>query len=86
MSASCSGGNVSQCMAAVGANSTFTQTSILLQGSMYAAAFIFILFVAYACYQGLGTDKVTYYGMFKAVITAVILSALVLLVVQAIVH
>lgn len=53
---------------------------------MYAAAFIFILFVAYACYQGLGTDKVTYYGMFKAVITAVVLSALILLVVQAIVH
>lgn len=85
MSATCSGANVSQCMAAVGAGSTFEHTTVILQGLMYGSAFIFIIFVINACYQGLGSDKVTYYGMFKNVIFAVIMSFMILLVVQAII-
>lgn len=86
MSVACSGASVSQCMAATGSGSTFAVTETLLKGGMWSAAFIFVLFVVVASYQGLGSDKVTYYSMFKSIITAIVMCLGMLMVVQAIIR
>jgi hypothetical protein len=86
MSAVCSGGTTASCISAVGANSTFSVISYTLEGLMWAAGFIFIIFVIHACYNGLGADKVSFYSLFKNTIYAIAMVVAVLGVVKAIVH
>ncbi len=86
MSAACSGGSVSRCMAAVGANSTFTSSHTALEAWMWAGGFIFIIFVMWAGYNGLGPGKGTFYGLFKNSLIAFTMVVMILTVVKSIVN
>ncbi len=84
MSAACSGVSTSACMNSVGGD-TFSNTSLLLHGLMYAVAFLFIIFVTHECYKGLG-EKMTYHTLFRTITAAIIRAMTVCLVVSAFIN
>ena len=52
---------------------------------MWAGGFIFIIFVMWAGYNGLGPGKGTFWGVFKNTIYAFIMIMIILMVVKSIV-
>lgn len=86
MSSTCSGVSVSSCISTVGASQTFSITHALFAGSMYALAFIFVVFVAWKQYSGLGPDKVTIWSLFTSIIWAVVMAFSMIGVVHSIIN
>lgn len=82
MSAMCSGVSTSACINTVGAASTFASSNLLFSGLMYAFAFLFVMFVAWKQYSGLGPGKVTFYSLFTCVVQAIAMVFFVVLAVH----
>lgn len=84
MSSMCSGVSTSTCINTVGAASTFASSNLLFSGLMYAFAFLFVMFVAWKQYSGLGPGKVTFYSLFSCVIQAIAMAFFAVMAVHSV--